>query len=119
MRSAFLQSDTLDRDVFVEPPPERRKDGFIWKLRKPCYGLDDASRKWFISLKSTLFELGMKQSQRESCLFYYQKENKLEGFLIIHVDDVLSAGSEVFRQVMDKLRVKYTKLSKDHLSIQA
>ena len=108
VRSAFLQSDTLDRDVFVEPPPERRKDGFIWKLRKPCYGLDDASRKWFISLKSTLFELGMKQSQRESCLFYYQKENKLEGFLIIHVDDVLSAGSEVFRQVMDKLRVKYT-----------
>ena len=50
----------------------------------------------------------MKQSQRESCLFYYQKENKLEGFLIIHVDDVLSAGSEVFNQVMLKLRSKYT-----------
>ena len=40
VRSAFLQSDTLDRDVFVEPPPERRKKGIIWKLRKPCYGLD-------------------------------------------------------------------------------
>ena len=24
VRSAFLQSETIDRDVFIEPPPERR-----------------------------------------------------------------------------------------------
>ena len=106
--SAFLQSDNLDRDVYIEPPPERRKQGFVWKLRKPCYGLNDASRKWFISLKSTLLGLGMKQSKRESCLFYYLKENKLEGILVIHVDDVLSGGSDEFKQIMGKLRTKYT-----------
>ena len=106
--SAFLQSDNLDRDVYIEPPPERRKQGFVWKLRKPCYGLNDASRKWFISLKSTLLGLGMKQSKRESCLFYYLKENKLEGILVIHVDDLLSGGSDLFKQIMEKLRTKYT-----------
>ena len=94
--------------MFVEPPPERRKPGMVWKLIKPCYGLDDASRKWFLSFKSTLLEFGMKQSKRESCLFYYHKDNKLEGFLIVHVDDVLSAGSNEFKKIIDKLRKKYT-----------
>ena len=108
VRSAFLQSDNIDREVFVQPPPERSKPGIIWKLVKPCYGLDDASRKWFLSFKSTLLDLGMKQSKRESCLFYYHKDGKLEGFLIVHVDDVLSAGSEKFNKVIQKLRSKYT-----------
>ena len=96
VRSAFLQSDEIDRDVFVEPPLERRKPGKIWKLIKPCYGLNDASRKWFISCKNTLLQLGMKHSRRESCLFFYHKYNKLEDFLIVHVDDILSAGSDAF-----------------------
>ena len=107
VRSAFLQSDTIDRDVFVEPPPERRKEGFIWKLKKPCYGLDDASRKWFLSFKKTLQNLGMTQSKREYCLFLYHKHEKLEGFLIFHVDDIISAGSENFKGIMEQLRVKY------------
>ena len=62
----------------------------------------------FCLFKNTLFELGLKQSQRESCLFYFHEENKLEGILIIHVDDVLSAGSEKFRPLMENLRKKYT-----------
>ena len=107
VRCAFLQSDTIDREIYVEPPKERRRPGLVWKLKKPCYGLGDASRKWFISLKNTLLQLGMTQSKRESCLFYFHKNNKLEGFLIIHVDDVLSSGSHEFKPIMEKLRTKY------------
>ena len=44
VRAAFLQSEDLEREVFIEPPPQRRKPGLIWKLRKPAYGLNDASR---------------------------------------------------------------------------
>ena len=46
IRAAFLQSRTLDRDVFVLPPLDIRKQGVIWKLKKPLYGLDDASHKF-------------------------------------------------------------------------
>ena len=42
VRSAFLQSDNIDREIFVQPPPERSRPGIIWKLIKPVYGLDDA-----------------------------------------------------------------------------
>ena len=46
IRAAFLQSKVLDRDIFVEPPTDIKKQGIIWKLKKPLYGLDDASRKF-------------------------------------------------------------------------
>ena len=50
----------------------------------------------------------MKQSMGDNCLFYYRKENKLEGLLIIHVDDYLSAGTEIFQKdIILKLRQKY------------
>ena len=41
--AAFLQTNDLERDVFVLPPRERRIPGVLWKLRKPVYGLADAS----------------------------------------------------------------------------
>lgn len=46
IRAAFLQSRALDRDVFIEPPKDLKKEGVLWKLKKPLYGLDDASRKF-------------------------------------------------------------------------
>ena len=93
VQAAFLQSNDLNRDVFIEPPMQRKKPGIIWRLLKPTYGLRDASRQWFFSTVKTLTDLGMKQSLNDSCLFVYQKEGKLQGLLIFHVDDFLSAGS--------------------------
>merc|ERR1712243_245599 len=42
IRAAFLQAKTLDREVFVRPPDDKGKEGVIWKLLKPLYGLDEA-----------------------------------------------------------------------------
>ena len=60
IRAAFLQAKTLDRDVFMQPPTDQRTEGYVWKLKKPLYGLDDASRKFWLKLKDTLVALGMK-----------------------------------------------------------
>ena len=98
VRSAFLQSDIIDRDVFIKPPPQRKKDGIIWKLRKPSYGLKDASKKWFETTRKTLLELGMMQCLRDCCLFYYHKNGSLSGILVFHVDDFLSSGNEDFQK---------------------
>ena len=48
IRAAFLQSRTLHRDVFMKPPPDIKKEGIIWRLKKPLYGLDDASHKFWL-----------------------------------------------------------------------
>merc|ERR1711895_282886 len=34
IRAAFLQSRTLDRDVFMLPTPDIKKPGMIWRLKK-------------------------------------------------------------------------------------
>ena len=51
IRAAFLQSRVLDKDVHVEPPPDVKKPGIVWILKKPLYGLDDASRKFWLRVK--------------------------------------------------------------------
>ena len=48
IRVAFLKSRILDRYVFMKPPPDIRKEGIIWRLMKPLYGLDDASQKFWL-----------------------------------------------------------------------
>ena len=51
IRAAFLQSKVLDREVYVEPPADIKKQGIVWKLNKPLYGLDDASRKFWLRVQ--------------------------------------------------------------------
>ena len=36
IRAAFLQARPLDREVFMRPPKDIRKEGMIWKLKIPC-----------------------------------------------------------------------------------
>ena len=51
IRAAFFKIKVLDREVFVEPPPDVKKQGIIWQLKKPLYGLDDASCKFWLRVK--------------------------------------------------------------------
>ena len=51
-RAVFLQARELDRDIFLMPPKEIRKEGYVWKLKKPLYGLNDASRKFWLKVKN-------------------------------------------------------------------
>ena len=44
VRSAFLQAEELTMDVFINPPPELRKENMGWKLEKPLYCLKQPSR---------------------------------------------------------------------------
>ena len=75
---------------------------------KTSIRLNDASRKWFQSTSAYLLSLGMKQSMGDNCFFYYRKNDKLEGLIIIHVDDYLSAGSDIFQQdIISDLRKRY------------
>ena len=46
IRAAFLQSKVLVNDIFIKPPSDIKKPGWIWKLKKPLYGLDDVSQKF-------------------------------------------------------------------------
>ena len=48
IRAAFLQAKQLDREVFLMPPKDIKRDGYIWKLKSPLYGLNNATRMFWL-----------------------------------------------------------------------
>ncbi len=61
VKQAFLQSDDINREVYVIPPPEANLgDETIWKLRVAVYGLADASRNWYLTSKRLLAAVGIR-----------------------------------------------------------
>ena len=96
IRAAFLQAKTLDREVYMKPPEDIRKQGKIWKLLKPLYGLDDASRKFWLKVKETLIKLGLKTLPGDEAFYYENKNGKLLGAVLSHVDDFIIAGEDEF-----------------------
>ena len=104
IKSAFLQGQEIDREVFIKPPPEAKTDK-LWRLKKCVYGLSDAPRKWYMKLKNELLKLGLSVSLYDDGLFYCRRNNNLIGLLTCHVDDIEWGGTPQFRtSVIDKIK---------------
>ena len=70
------------------------------EVKKCVYGLVDASRNWFLSVKKELGRLKCEQSKLDRALFYWHEDNKLEGLFLMHVDDFPWTGSDQFKQAV-------------------
>ena len=103
IRAFFLQSKILDRDVFIEPPSDVKKQGWIWGLKKPLYGLDDASRKFWLCVKEVfLCELGLCTIHGDEAFYFSNVDGVLHGAILTHVDDFNIAGTPDFiKRVID------------------
>ena len=95
VKTAFLQSEVINRDIYVRPPLEF-DEGKIWRLNKCVYGLGDAARSWYNTLREVLVKLGMRVCSLDPALFFYCQGNEVAGYMCVHVDDILFAGREVF-----------------------
>ena len=103
IRVAFLQARELDRDVFLMPPKDIRKEGYVWKLKKPLYGLNDASRKFWLRVKELFGELGLQRLEGDEAVYYRKDKNELlEGMISTCVDDFDLAGTEGFVEKVTK-----------------
>ena len=70
IRAAFLQAKSLDREVYLEPPKNIKREGKLWILRKPLYGLNDASRKFWLKVKEVFRDIGMKRLDGDEAFYY-------------------------------------------------
>ena len=93
--------------IRAEPPPP--------PPLKPLYGLSDSCRKWYFTLKNALCEVGLKMSQYDKAMFYLF-DTKLQGVVIIHVDDLLYAGTTKFQDMMKKISQRF-KISKSEQGV--
>ena len=84
--AAFLQAKRFDREIYMKPPEDIQKPGFIWRLKKPLYGLDDASRKFWLKIKEIFLELGLKVIDGNEAFYYMHEEGELKGAVQTHLD---------------------------------
>ena len=70
IKAAFLQEKTIDREVYLQPPTEAKALNKLWKWKKMCYCLCDASRVWYLRAKDRLLELGVVMSKYDNAMFY-------------------------------------------------
>ena len=104
IKAAFLQGNPVSREVYLKPPREANMKGKLWKLKQCVYGLNDASRKFYMKVKEELIKVGCKCSRLDSAVFTYHNGG-LQGLLMSHVDDFLWSGTEMFKtSVIDRIR---------------
>ena len=95
IKSAFLQGETIDRTIYIKPPPEAGSDK-LWWLNKYIYGLADAPICFYLQLCEVLEASNVQASTLDEGLFALDKDNQLMGILACHVDDPLYYGNTQF-----------------------
>ncbi|CAG2208260.1 unnamed protein product [Mytilus edulis] len=100
IKTAFLQGEKMQREVYLRPPKEVKATGKVWRLNKCVYGLVDASLKWYEKVKATLLDCGGTVSKIDSAVFYWYNEKGLTGVLAVHVDDFLLGRISAFEKTV-------------------
>jgi hypothetical protein len=96
VKTTFLNGDLLENVYMAQPK------GFVVKgkehmgchLRKSIYGLNQASRRWYLKFDETIRSFGFKENEEDNCI-YAKFRNRKFIFLILYVDDILLASSDV------------------------
>src|SRR6185503_9162987 len=70
------------------------KENLGCRLRKSIYGLKQASRQWYLKFDETIRKFGFKENEEDNCIYAKFKNGKFI-FLILYVDDILLASSDV------------------------
>merc|ERR1712002_554362 len=77
---------------------------------------DDASRKFYLKVKETLQELGLKTLPGDDAFYFENRNGVLLGMNLSHVDDFTIAGDDEFvERIVNGIRKKFTvsKVEKD------
>ena len=64
------------------------------RLKKSIYGLKQTSRQWYLKFDQTIRNFGFKENVEDNCVYAKFKNGKFI-FLVLHVDDILLASSDV------------------------
>jgi hypothetical protein len=64
------------------------------RLKKSIYGLKQASRQWYLKFDSTIRKFRFKENIEDNCVYTKFKNRKFI-FLILYVNDILLASSDV------------------------
>jgi hypothetical protein len=70
------------------------KENFGCHLTKSIYGLKEAFRQWYLKFDDTIRKFGFKKNEEDNYIYAKFKNEKFI-FLVLYVDDMLLASSDV------------------------
>jgi len=96
VKTAFLNGDLYENVYMAQPKGfvTQGKESLGCRLVKSIYGLKQASRQWYLKFDETIRKFGFKENEEDTCIYTKFKNGKFI-FLILYVDDILLASSDV------------------------
>lgn len=109
VNNAFLNGD-LTEEIFMKQP-QGLEDGsnLVCRLNKALYGLKQAPRAWNDKFnKYVVNKIGFKQCENDLCLYVRNVNNDIM-YLLLYVDDIILAGSNInsVESVKQKLMTEF------------
>jgi hypothetical protein len=96
VKTAFLNG-SLEEEVYMDQPEGfsiEGKEHLACKLKKSIYRLKQASRQWYLKFNDTITSFGFKENTVDRCIYLKVSGSKFI-FLILYVDDILLASSDL------------------------
>jgi hypothetical protein len=96
VRTTLLNGD-LEENVYMAQPKGfivKEKENMGCHLKKSIYELKQTSRQWYLKFDRTIKGFGFKKNVEDNCVYTKFKSRKYI-FIILYVDDILLASSDI------------------------
>ena len=96
VKTTFLHGD-LDKEIYMQQLEEFVVPGMehmVCKLSRSLYGQKQAPRQWYKKFDSFMTKSGFCKAEKDPCC-YFKKYTDSYVFLLLYVDDMLIAGSNM------------------------
>jgi hypothetical protein len=96
VKMIFLNEDLYENVYMAQPKGFviEGKENLGCHLTKSIYGLKQSSSQWYLKFDETIRKFGFKKKAEDNCIYPKFKNGKFI-FLVLYVDDILLASSDV------------------------
>jgi len=97
VKTTFLHGD-FEEEMYMQQPQGyevKGKEKLVCRLKKSLYGLKQAPRQWYLKFDRFMSEQGYTRCHSDHCVYLKRKNGGSYIILLLHVDDMLVAGSNM------------------------
>ena len=104
VKTTFFNGD-LEEEIYMEKPEGyevKRKEKLVCRLKKSLYGLKQAPRQWYLEFDKFMSKQGYTRCHSDHCVYLKRKNDGSYIILLLYVDDMLVAGSNMQELICSK-----------------
>nr|CAD1836470.1 unnamed protein product [Ananas comosus var. bracteatus] len=97
VKTTFLHGE-LEEQIYIKQPEEfiiEEKEDHVFLLKKSLYDLKQSPRKWYKQFDSFMTGREYSRSKRDSCVYFKKLDKGSFIYLLLDVDDILIAFSNI------------------------